>query len=568
MELAIPLVALGGLYCVSNKKKKRVMMNEGYINQHNLLNQGTMLSGNELANEINKYDNPNNNYTKKYYSEENNNTMKDMNHTGINGEKMDMTHNNMVPYFGRSKSNGGAFMENSPTDTILDSMQGNNSMGVEKEELAPLFKPEENIQWAWGSPNQNEFMQSRQQIGMMNNNINPWKENVQITPGLNKGYNTNEHTGFNSGMEARDSWQPKTVDELRTASNPKIRYDLKGHQGPAQSKTTSRGIFGKMEKHLPEKFYINTPERYLTTTGLQKAPTIRSLHNNRQVNRAISVEYTGAPNMSTDNGMAESNYRVGNKAYKQLPGCNIGPAQIGTNKVIIDNKSDFKQNNRTINKELPSKGMITGMVNSATAPLMDIIKPTRKEGLVDSVRVMGNPAGSVPKSTFFDPNNKVKTTTKETTQYSPYDYGSRPVNMNQSGAYEVTEQQPIHNQRETTSTDYVGAAGNYNKQTSYESIYNQTINSNRSNEMQMNHGNTNMFNSNMNQSTNDAKSNLHVMQQQYKNGNLNSSIPSTETYGKMLVPAYQQSSPSDRIENNLLKAFKENPYTHSLSSVA
>jgi hypothetical protein len=36
----------------------------------------------------------------------------------------------------------------------------------------------------------------------------------------------------------------------------------------------------------------------------------------------------------------------------------------------------------------------------------------------------------------------------------------------------------------------------------------------------------------------------------------------------MLVPAYQQSSPSDRIENNLLKAFKENPYTHSLSSVA
>ena len=85
----------------------------------------------------------------------------------------------------------------------------------------------------------------------------------------------------------------------------------------------------------------------------------------------------------------------------------------------------------------------------------------------------------------------------------------------------------------------------------------------------MNHGNTNMFNNSINQSTNNAKSNLNVIQQQqYKNGNLNSSIPSTETYGKMLVPAYQQPSPSDRMDNNLLKAFKENPYTHSLSSVA
>lgn len=567
MELAIPFVALGGLYCVSKKQKQKLARKEGYINKHNLLNQGTMLSGNEMANEINKYDNPNDNYVKKYYTKKDTES-NEVNYKGINGEKMDMTHNNMVPYFGRSKSNGGAFMDNSPTNAILDSMQGNNSMNVEKQELAPLFKPEENVQWAWGTPNQNEFMQSRQDISMKSNNINPWKENVQVTPGLNKGYNTNEHTGFNSGMEARETWQPKTVDELRSVSNPKITYELNGHQGPAQSKTTSRGLFGKMEKHLPEKFYINTPERYLTTTGMQKAPTVRSLHNNRDVNRSVSIEYMGAPNMSKDNGMAESNYRVGNKAFKQLPGCNMGPAQNGTNKVLIDNKSSLKQNNRTINKELDYKGLITGMVNSATAPIMDIIKPTRKEELVDSVRVMGNPAGSVPRNTLFDPNNVVKTTTKETTQYSPYDYGSRPVNMNQTGAYEVTEQQPVYNQRDTTSVNYTGAASSYNKQTSYESGYNQTINSNRSNEMQMNHGNTNMFNNSINQSTNNAKSSLSIVQQQYKNGNLNSSIPSTETYGKMLVPAYQQPSPSDRMDNNLLKAFKENPYTHSLSSVA
>ena len=66
-----------------------------------------------------------------------------------------LTNNNMVPYFGKSKLNGNNFMENAQLhDSILDSRQGNNSFSREKEESAPLFKPEENIQWAHGSPNE------------------------------------------------------------------------------------------------------------------------------------------------------------------------------------------------------------------------------------------------------------------------------------------------------------------------------------------------------------------------------------------------------------------------------
>ena len=573
MELAIPFIVLGGLY---NIKKNKNTMNkqrcESYINKHNLLNQSTSVVDDLDVNDINRYENPNNEFTDKYYSNKNTETVsydiKSM--TGNTVNSTEFNHNNMMPYFGKSKLNGNSFMENAPTDSILDSMQGNNSYSQDKEEMAPLFKPEENIQWAHGSPNQTDFMRNRQNVGMVANNINPWKENVQITPGLNKNYNDNSNLGYNAGVESRNSWIPKTVDELRAASNPKLSYELGGREGPAQSKIQERGIHGKFEKHLPDRFYVNDPNRYLTTTGLQKAPTVRSLHNNRNVSRAVSVEYTGAPNMVVDSGKTESNYRIGNKAFKQLSGPTMGIAQTnGGGYVISEDGTFIPDNNRTTTLSNERNGLVSGVVSTVAAPLMDILKPTRKEDLVNSVRVNGQagPGSHVPSNRFFDPKDKVKTTTKETTQYSPFNYGSHSANYNPQGAYETTQQQCVSNQRDTTSVNYMGNANNATQLQSYESNYNQTSNSNRSNTMAMNHGNTNMFNNNINQSANNSKSSMSVQYTPNVNGNLTSSIPSAQTYGKLHVSPYENKA-SNNIDGNILKAFKNNPYTHSLASVA
>ena len=83
---------------------------------------------------------------------------------------------------------------------------------------------------------------------------------------------------------------------------------------------------------------------------------------------------------------------------------------------------------------------------------------------------------------------------KRNTQFSPFDYGSRPTDSNQPG-YQVTAHQPISNQRDGTSKPYIGA-GNNHQQTSYASGYNQTHNTHRCQERAMNHGNTNMLNNN------------------------------------------------------------------------
>jgi hypothetical protein len=490
--------------------------------------------------------------------------------TGDNVVSTDFNHNNMVPYFGKSKLNGNSYMESTPTDSILDSMQGSNTFAQEKQESAPLFKPEDNVQYAWGSPNETEFMRSRQNVSMMTNNINPWKENIQIVPGLNKDYTDNTHLGHNSGVDARESWIPKSVDDLRTASNPKLTYDLTGRQGPAHSKVQERGLEGKMEKHLPDRFYVNNPNRYLTTTGLQKAPTVRSIYNNKQVNRAVSAEYTGAPNMSVDSCKATSNYRLGNKAFKQLAGPNVGISQNSNGVYVVsEDGMSIVENNRSTTTKNERIGLVGGVVGTVAAPLMDILRPTRKEDLVNSVRVSGQagPGSSVSANRLVDPNNRVKTTTKETTQYSPFDYGTLDVGNNQQGGYRNTPQQQANTQRDSTSVNYMGSANNNTGSASYSANYNQSHNTNRCNTMNMNHGNTNVFNNSINQAVNNSKSMMNTQYVPTINSNVMSAIPSTATIGKLHVPPYEN-KPSNQLDGKLLDAFKNNPYTHSLSSVA
>ena len=47
-------------------------------------------------------------------------------------------------------------------------------------------------------------------------------------------------------------WEPKTVDDLRIATNPKLTYTLDNLEGPAVAGVKQTGIMGAMEKQLGE----------------------------------------------------------------------------------------------------------------------------------------------------------------------------------------------------------------------------------------------------------------------------------------------------------------------------
>ena len=104
------------------------------------------------------------------------------------------------------------------------------------------------MQNPYGNQNSNDFYQSRVNASMKMNNVNPWAED-QVAPGMNQGFsNEGSQLGFNAGMEAREVWGPKTVDELRVANNPKMTYSLSGHEGPALNPIQERGNVGKTIK--------------------------------------------------------------------------------------------------------------------------------------------------------------------------------------------------------------------------------------------------------------------------------------------------------------------------------
>ena len=89
----------------------------------------------------------------------------------------EITHNNMVPYFGSSvtQSTGGT------NEGLLDKYTGTGSQRIRKEGQAPLFKPQKDMNWTHGMPSTSNFMQQRMRSNLSQkmNNVKPFKS-IQV----------------------------------------------------------------------------------------------------------------------------------------------------------------------------------------------------------------------------------------------------------------------------------------------------------------------------------------------------------------------------------------------------
>jgi hypothetical protein len=480
-------------------------------------------------------------------------------------------HNNMVPFNGGKPR--GQIYNNNVAETILDNYAGSGSQLIKKIEQAPLFKPQENMQWAYGAPNMSEFYQSRVNPALKNNMVKPF-ESVMVGPGLDKGYSASGSNGYNSGMEARDQWLPKTVDELRVATNPKEEYSLINHQGPAQSAIKNVGIMGKMERNRPDTYFINSQDRWLTTTGAEKAGRLvadEALKDSARGEGATNLMGTPNANLKTASYVPKIHEPT---KRNQLEGFDVGASSAVRRGPHNDIDNAFKShtnytNNRSVNKQQESFGSgFRGAVGAVIAPIMDILKPVKKEEHCANIRVYGSVSSNVPGNYVLNSGDVPNTTIKETTLYQPNGYVGNQID----GAYTVSQQQPISNQRDTT-TDFCqinpagGAASKYgNKQ--YDYVYRQTNNEAKEKSIvaRTHQGNAKMFNPQINVTMSrldaDRENNrLWAPSAVIHNG------PSVQTHGKMNMPQYYDNNQGcDRIAPDLLNAFKENPFTHSLTS--
>jgi hypothetical protein len=594
MEVAIPILALGGLYVVANqnnsKQRKRPLLENfqtagarpNSLPNTNIPPQNYPVSNlNQLVDTVQEYPNPNvatDKYFNQSYFEKKQNEGVRVGNTpqqiySMNGNYLDsqeFKHNNMVPFYG-GKIKGYTYDMN-VAETVLDNMAGTGSQVIKKIEQAPLFKPEDNINWAFGAPNNSDFYQSRVNPGMKSNNVKPFAP-VYVGPGLNQGFSAEGTGGFNSGMEARDMWIDKTVDQLRVATNPKMEYTLDNHEGPANSNVKNVGIIGRVEKQKPDTFFINTQDRWLTTTGGEKGQMLRSIQETGIIRRPdCETSYPGpAAPAEKVAGYVPTAYEDSKR--NELPAKDINhSAAVGRGAIEgLDNLKSYSNynNHRSTSRQTDTlRSGFSGAIGAVIAPLMDILKPTRKDETINSVRVYGEAGTIVPKGYVCNPQDVTPTTIKETTVHAlPFN-----VNNQKEGMYVNNYATPVLTQRDTTSCEYKAAPGGFATKygdMNYSAAYRQQNNDIKSQTIQnrQNQGGTQIFNQQMNLTT--VKSDAECFDGRFNPAysRLSGLPPSVQTYGAIQVPQYyNECQMCDRIQPDILNAFKNNPYTHSLTT--
>lgn len=626
MELAIPLILAGGLYLINNNNNKQIIRpyNEGFKGKfkgtdkegtksegfENMGSQDNITNTNNLSQSKSDYKlQPNNQFdlidnvmrysdpnkaTDKYFNQ---NLYEERKRAGlpvdsnipniysIRGDYMssdDFKHNNMVPFTGK-KPQGDLYNANN-AESFMDNYVGAGSQTIKKVEQSPLFKPEDNVQWTHGTPIMTDFFQSRQNNSLKDNMTKPF-ESVMVGPGLDQGYTTSGTNGYNSGMEVRDKWMPKTVDELRVLTNPKDEYGLGGLEGPSMAFIKNVGIEGKVEKNRPDRFFVNSQDRWLTTTGSQtKGELVPEYIMKPSLRNDVSVEQQCIPNSVIKTASYVPKQYDGAKKI-QLEGFDVKPASAIGYAPSHEDKDNYHKSHRNVENKRSKNSQPVGFgagfssaIGAVLAPVMDVLKPSRKEEHICNMRVYGN--GIINKSngpyTVVE-EDVIAPTIKETTIYSSQGFVGRQI---ENSAYAISEQQAIENQRTTTGNkQQMGPAGS--KYGNGNTIHDSVVTSNEVKDYmtsasgRTNMGNMSLFNSQMNVSYAKPMEECVNNREWVKTGTVSGggAGPSKQTYGQQsVVNPYQYSMPIENVDNRLnpelLSAFKANPYTQSLHSVA
>jgi len=244
-----------------------------------------------------------------------------------------------------------------------------------------------------------------------------------------------------------------------------------------------------------------------------------------------------------------------------------GPHIDGDN--FLRSHTNYENHRSTVRQPDTIRSGFGGAIGAVIAPIMDIFKPTRKDETIHSLRVYGEAAGSIiPKGYVYNTQDVTPTTIKETTMHElPFN-----INNQKEGMYVNNYSSPDLTQRDTTSCLYYNAPGGFATtigEMNYSSAYRQHNNDIKSQTImnRQNQGGTQIFNSQMNLTT--VKSDSECFDGRFNPAfsSLSALPPSVDTYGAIQVPQYyNECQMCDRIQPDILDAFKNNPYTHPLTT--
>ena len=578
MEIMIlPLIGVAGLYMIKRQDEKK---KESFENLPNTNIPDMNYPSNResettsLLTTQNKYKDSST-YTDKYFNKSNIVDSSEEQYKSLSGQTVNMSyfrHNNMAPFFG-SKSHSN----NSPnaTESQLDHQIGTGSQHISKKEQSPMFSPGQNNDWTHGMPSSTDFIQSRVNPSSKMTGIKPF-EPVQVGPGLGIDANVKvSNDGLNNGMMARDKWIDKNVDDLRVANKQKATgLGLLGYEGPAKSYVTERGNIGIVESNRVNKTFEMGQERLLTTTGVEKGHTLRPIQVERNMNRPeTTTDYVGAAGYKNTSHQME-----GISEYRQSTNIQLGPLPLlpayasgksGAYDVDYGSKSTTSYlNNRTVSNDSQGYyGALGGTFGSIFSPILDVLRPSRRENTIGTLRPYQNAKTPVSNSYIYNPQDKPETTNRELTEDSKYHMN---INGSNIGGYQTTNVVVPQTVKETISNhNYIGNAQSaFLKPRTYDAEYSQECNNLKSSVIngRLVQGNMKLMNSNINM-TSKAKETtmLNVRPVDRK---LSTQIPDVNsmgivqgnTFGSRLVHQ------TDRTDGSVLKQLNDNPYNLNILS--
>lgn len=498
----------------------------------------------------------------------------------LTGEKIDpkkFVHNNMVPFFGGSVKQN---VDEYATNTILDTYTGNDITYQKKKEIPSMFDPQANVGNPYGTSNLSGYQQERYIPSNKRANDTPI-ERTYVGPGLNNGYTAKPDGGYQQ-MAKRDYIMPKSVDELRVKTNPKMVYQGRINPGKKISRT---GKIGKIKKRTPDGFFVNTPDRLFTAVGQQTAPKLRPAHVIKMTNReknGPSNHYGPAVSSQTK---ASQRSKVAKSRRIALPSSGMRHLD-GGGRWSINSKSKSKRelhdygksgyrlkpNSRQRTQKCSQPINLKGDRYQGRAPNDPKLKLTKKVGHEMNEKWASNVQMTNRGIMIVNPDMKAKTTTRETTLYSSETSGIAKGNI-APRVYNPDDYAKT-TMRETTLSDYTGNADGPKQQRSRESVRNATVRTLREDisrgraptkvgpKLITGKGHVKMTTRKSNKLNKIIAQRSHIKSSRAQIPNIeNNKINFTKQRKDI-----KSQNIANRLDTYMVDAFKKNPYTQSLNS--
>ena len=308
----------------------------------------------------------------------------------LTGEKIntkDFNHNNMQPFL------KGNITQNTNVEKFtqkLDFNTGVDKFYIQKKEIEPFSLPVAGYHNINGSKSESDFLKRRLVLSEMQQSVTPF-ESIRVGPGLNHGY-TNKGSGGFQQNNSLEYARPRVMNELRSKINQKTGFFPMDYRAPIKG-TEQRGVVNPLRKNKPERTYIQKLSDLIGTSSYIKKNSLRPELAVKAVNRRNThKEYTGPVK------------------FEFLKGMSLGDDHGKSNIMVYNTERQETQTKTVVSN-------VTSTIKAIVSPVMDVLKYSTKEYLVDSARSEGgNAVAQIPnKLTVHDPNDLLKTTVKETT---------------------------------------------------------------------------------------------------------------------------------------------------------